>query len=156
MDVANRLQSAKAGIICLTPSNLRSEWILFEAGALSKTIQNTFVCPLLIGLEPAEIKGPLAQFQTTRAVKGEILKLIKTLNTGLGETGLTEGHIEEAFDVWWPRLDSQLKTLPAEDGETPPQRTDRDVLEEILGFVRNQNRSSAAALAEEDQKQILQ
>lgn len=51
-DLALRLEGSKAGIICLTPSNLQSEWILFEAGALSKTIQNTFVCPLLIGLEP--------------------------------------------------------------------------------------------------------
>jgi hypothetical protein len=44
-DVAVRLEVAKAGIICLTPSNLHSDWILFEAGALSKTLQNTFVSP---------------------------------------------------------------------------------------------------------------
>jgi hypothetical protein len=49
-DVASRLEAAKAGIICLTPSNLHSDWILFEAGALSKTLKNTFVCPFLIGL----------------------------------------------------------------------------------------------------------
>jgi hypothetical protein len=50
-DVASRLEAAKAGIICLTQNNLHSDWILFEAGALSKTLQNTYVCPFLIGLE---------------------------------------------------------------------------------------------------------
>jgi hypothetical protein len=35
-DVASRLETAKAGIICLTPGNLHSDWILFEAGATIK------------------------------------------------------------------------------------------------------------------------
>jgi hypothetical protein len=154
-DIAVRLESAKAGIICLTPGNLHSDWILFEAGALSKTIQKTLVCPLLIDLAPTEVTGPLAQFQATRVVKGDILKLLKTLNTGLGNDALTDGHIDEAFEVWWPKLDSQLKGLPAEDSETRPPRTDRDVLEEILGFVRNQNMSAAPALSDDDRRQIL-
>lgn len=154
-DIAVRLESSKAGIICLTPGNLQSEWILFEAGALSKTIQNTFVCPLLIDLEPTEVKGPLAQFQATKAVRGDVLKLLKTLNTGLGEAALTEAHIEEAFDVWWPKLDSQLRSLPVDGSGTPSRRTDRDVLEEILGFVRNQNRSSISVLSDDDKKQVF-
>lgn len=103
-DIAIRLESAKAGIICLTPANLHADWVLFEAGALSKTIQSTFVCPLLIGLEPSDVKGPLAQFQATRIVKGDVLKLLKTLNSGLGENALTEDHVAEAFEVWWPKL----------------------------------------------------
>src|SRR5579863_4546010 len=64
-DVASRLEKARFGIICLTPGNLHSDWILFEAGALSKTLQNSRVCPLLFGLQPADVKGPLAQFQAT-------------------------------------------------------------------------------------------
>src|SRR5438270_2531629 len=104
-DVASRLEAAKAGIICLTPSNVHSDWILFEAGALSKTLQNTFVCPFLIGLEPSDVKPPLAQFQATRAEKKDVLKLLKTLNNALNDTALPEAHIEEAFEVWWPKLD---------------------------------------------------
>ncbi len=154
-DIAVRLESAKAGIICLTPGNLHSDWILFEAGALSKTIQKTYVCPLLIDLEPTDVKGPLAQFQAARVVKGDVLKLIKTLNCGLDQDALSDGHIEEAFEVWWPKLDSQLKTLPAEGTSAQPPRTDRDVLEEILGFVRNQNRDPVTALPDEDKWVIL-
>ena len=142
-DVAVRLQAAKAGIICVTPSNVHSDWILFEAGALSKTLQNTFVCPLLIGLEPADVKGPLAQFQATKTTRDDVLRLLKTLNTGLGETALAEAHIEEAFDVWWPKLEGELKKLPPEDTSARPRRPDRELLEEILGLVRNQNRPSS-------------
>jgi hypothetical protein len=134
------LEAAKAGIICLTPSNLHSDWILFEAGALSKTLQNTYVCPFLIGLEPSDVKPPLAQFQATKAQKGDVLKLLKTLNNALIENALPEAHIEEAFDVWWPKLDSQLKSLPTEDSSTKTHRPDRELLDEILALVRNQNR----------------
>jgi hypothetical protein len=141
-DVASRLEAAKAGIICLTPSNLHSDWILFEAGALSKTLKNTFVCPLLIGLEPSDVKPPLAQFQATRAEKEDVLKLLKTLNSALAENALPEIHIDEAFEVWWPKLDSQLKKLPQEDAKSKPHRPDREILEEILSVVRNQSRTS--------------
>jgi hypothetical protein len=154
-DIAFRLESAKAGIICLTPGNLHSDWVLFEAGALSKTIQRTSVCTLLIDLAPTEVKGPLAQFQPTLIVKDDVLKLLKTLNNALGEDALPERQIDEAFELCWPKLDSQFKALPAEESESRPHRTDRDVLDEILGFVRNQNRSFAPLLSDDDRKQIL-
>ncbi|SRR6266404_328248 len=141
-DVAVRLEAAKAGIICLTPSNVHADWILFEAGALSKTLENTFVCPFLVGLEPSDIKGPLAQFQATRAIKEDVLKLVKTLNRGLGEYALQDNHIDEAFDVWWPKLETQLQKLPSDGGAVQPQRPERDILEEILSLVRTQNRPS--------------
>jgi hypothetical protein len=139
-DVASRLEAAKAGIICLTPGNLHSDWILFEAGALSKTLQNTYVCPFLVGLDPSDVKQPLAQFQATRAVKGEVLKLIRTLNKALGDSALEDEHIKEAFEVWWPRLEAQLAKLPKDDATKDTHRPDRELLEEILSLVRNQTR----------------
>src|SRR5215469_4587723 len=75
-EIAGKLEKSKAGIICLTPGNMNSEWILFEAGALSKTVSNTYVCPLLIGLKPADVKGPLAQFQFTMTSKVDMLQLV--------------------------------------------------------------------------------
>lgn len=150
-DVALRLEGAKAGIICLTPSNLHSDWVLFEAGALSKTLQNTFVCPLLIGLEPSDVKPPLSQFQATKADRKDMLKLLKTLNTALGNEALPEAHIDEAFDVWWPKLDSQLKALPAEESQTKTHRPDRELLEELLALVRNQIRSLDLLAPSKDQ-----
>src|SRR6266849_2805275 len=58
-EVSAKLATVKAGIFCLTPDNLSSQWLLFEAGALSKTLEKTFVCTLLVGLEPSDVEGPL-------------------------------------------------------------------------------------------------
>jgi hypothetical protein len=143
VDVAGRLQEATLGVICLTPGNLHADWILFEAGALSKTLQNTHVCPLLFDLQPADVKGPLAQFQGARAIRDEIRQLVKTINSALGSQSLTEMHLDEAFDVWWPKLEEQFAQLPFEEEQQSPVRPEREILEEILALVRTQNRASA-------------
>ncbi len=147
-EIATKLKECKAGIICLTPENLHSDWLLFEAGAISKAIENTYVCPFLIGLEPADVGQPLAQFQATRATKDEVLALVKSLNGALTQAALPESHINEAFEVWWPKLESKLRTLPV-DENAPPRETERelrDMVVELLALVRNLNRQADAEL----------
>jgi hypothetical protein len=59
-DIARHLDTAKAGIFCLTPSNLKSETILFEAGAISKSVSEARVYTLLASVEIADLKWPLS------------------------------------------------------------------------------------------------
>ncbi len=113
---------------------------MFEAGALSKTL--TRVCPLLFGLDPADVTGPLAQFQATRATRQEIRALISTVNRALGDEALSETHLDEVFEVWWPKLEEEFTKLPIEEVLGPhPERTERNILEEILALVRTGTRS---------------
>jgi hypothetical protein len=97
----------------------------------------------LIGLEPTDVKGPLAQFEATRTTRDDVLRMLRTLNAELGETARSDAHLEEAFEVWWPRLEAQLAKLPPDEPTARPHRTDRDLIEEILDLVRNQNRPVA-------------
>jgi len=66
-EVSGRLQGMKIGIVCLTPENLETPWILYEAGALSKTIDDkTRLCTYLLGgLQFQHVKPPLGMFQAT-------------------------------------------------------------------------------------------
>ncbi len=144
-EIAEKLESAKAGIICLTPSNMHADWILFEAGALSKIINRSLVCPLLCGLDPSDLGFPLAQFQATRMDEAEILDLLKTLNKGLGDAALPVDQIEKVFKLLWPSLNRKLKDLPAEDTPGNPKRTERELLEDVLALLKAQNQSGAIA-----------
>jgi len=141
-DVAERLETARAGIICITPGNLHADWILWEAGALSKTIKNTYVCTLLIELDPADVKPPLSQFQATKMTKEDILALLSTLNGKLEDRAIPVANLPETFELWWPKLEAELKKLPPDEGAAQPQRSDRDLIEEILALVRSQTRRS--------------
>src|SRR5262245_19790474 len=40
--ISEQLKEVKTGIICLTPDNQQNPWILFEAGALAKTVEDTY------------------------------------------------------------------------------------------------------------------
>jgi TIR domain len=141
--LASELEQANVGIICLTPENLKEPWINFEAGALSKQQDNTYVCTLLYQLEPINVEEPLAQFQATRAVKDDVMKLILTINRTLGDSSLSDQKLREAFEVWWPRLESALDNIASPE-QILPQRETREVLEEILGLLREQSRGAAA------------
>jgi hypothetical protein len=136
-DIASELEQTSIGIICLTPENLDSTWLHFEAGALSKQQQNTYVCTFLYGLEPADVREPLAQFQTTKAQREDIKKLIHTINNSSIERKLPDSEINESFDVWWPRLEQQLSSIHEPTESPKPQRDEREILEEILELTRS-------------------
>jgi hypothetical protein len=78
-EIASQLQESSIGIICVTPENRESSWLLFESGALSKSI-GTYVCTYLLDLTPSDLPWPLAMFQTTEARKEETQKLLHTIN----------------------------------------------------------------------------
>src|SRR4051794_9109874 len=59
--IQRELNETRFGILCVTPQSMQAPWLLFEAGALAKTIQDTYVCPYLIGVEVSELQGPLTQ-----------------------------------------------------------------------------------------------
>lgn len=141
--INKELEQTKVGIICLNKENLTSEWILFEAGALSKT-QDAHVCTLLLDVSPSDVKPPLGQFQHTMFSKEDIKKLTHTINNKIvlnGEKTIPEKDLDEVFEVFWPRLELKLTTLANSSSPSHPiLRSDRDILEEILQAVRSTNK----------------
>lgn len=137
-EVAKELDESKVGIICLTKENLQSPWIMFEAGALSKNIDKSKVCPLLFGVEPTDIQGPLVQFQAAKFNKEEMKKVVKMINNELGELALTTEVFENVFEMWWPKLNERIEAELAKPLKIIGKdvRAERDILEEILTLTR--------------------
>jgi hypothetical protein len=80
LEVGESLQKINFGILCLTRDNLQSPWLLFEAGALSKALEEGAVCPYLFDLEISEGTGPLSQFQAKKAERASTLEMILDIN----------------------------------------------------------------------------
>jgi TIR domain len=136
-EIARELQETRFGIVCVTSENLMSPWLIFETGALSKTLDSTFVCPYLLDLRPADLEGPLAQFQATRANMEDSRRLVASINTALGEGPmLTEIKLQQAFELWWPKLESVLNEIGPFEGQPPKRRTTDMILEELVELVR--------------------
>jgi len=143
--VAGELEQAKVGVLCLTRDNLAAPWVLFEAGALSKTLEKTFVCPYLLGVRPADLRGPLVQFQAAEANEADTRRLVATINAALGPAALSERGLDRAFATWWPALEEVLKALPPGKPGARPARSERDLLEEVLALVRGLAREHGGA-----------
>jgi len=144
-EIAARLQETTFGVICLTPENVNAPWLLFEAGALAKSMDAARVVPVLYDLSPADLTFPLAQFQAVRADRDGMFALVGALNAVLGEAKLPGEIVAATFDALWPRLVSALEAIPSPDQHMDghPRRDDRQVLEEVLEGVRIIRRSIA-------------
>lgn len=141
-DIAKELEDSSFGILCVTKENLTAPWLTFEAGALSKTMDKSFVSPFLFDIKRSEVDGPILQFQSTIFSQEDMLKLVKTLNKACGEDQLTDERLEKAFGVWWPTLEKELNNLKDYKEESTVTRSDNDsienseILEEILELSR--------------------
>lgn len=137
-DINSELESSDIGIICLTKENTQKPWILFEAGALSKSLEKSRVCTVLFDLDTTDLKGPLTLFQHTKFERDEFKKLVKTVNNAGGDAKLDENVLNTVFQMWWPKLDEQVQGILQDHRNAPPaaERSERDMLEEILELTR--------------------
>lgn len=140
-DIAKELEDSTFGILCVTKENLNAPWLTFEAGALSKTMDKSFVSPFLFDIKRSEVDGPVLQFQSTIFNEEDVFKLVKTLNKACGEDQLTDERLDKAFNVWWPTLKEELEKLidfqETENVSGAPHAVgSNEILEEILDLSR--------------------
>ncbi len=150
-EIDSALEGTRFGIICLTPDNLDSIWIHYEAGALSKT-KDALIWTFLHELTAGDVPQPLGKFQHTVAEKADTFR---TINARLGDVGgepLSDGLLQDNFELFWPQLEQRLTAAKAirlstssvkaaREAEMP--RDERAILNEILELVRNQERKLA-------------
>ncbi|MFE1337706.1 Rho termination factor N-terminal domain-containing protein [Streptomyces sp. NPDC058733] len=146
-DIADELSESRYGIICVTPENQSSPWVNFEAGALSKEIDESLVSPFLLDMGVAELTGPLAQFQATESgSKADVKKLMHDINAALKDSGIPTERLDRAFERYWPDLDSALEKIRKEtvsQRSSHSSRSNADMLAELLVLVRQQERRIA-------------
>lgn len=142
-DIAKELEDSTFGILCVTKENLEAPWLSFEAGALSKTMEKTFVTPFLFDIKRSEVQGPILQFQSTIFNKDDIKKMVQTLNKACGDTGISEQRLDKSFKVWYPTLEDELNALKNEslnineEIKTEDVNHSSEILEEILELSRD-------------------
>jgi hypothetical protein len=138
-DIAKELEASRVGLLVITPENQEAPWLLFEAGALAKNLDRSKVCPLLFGeMEPTDVKGPLVQFQAATFSSEEMKRVVKMMNSELGESCLAPDVLDTVFEMWWPKLNEDVAhALETEDEDgSEARRSERDILEEVLALTR--------------------
>lgn len=106
--ISHSLEDHDIGIICVTPENTKSPWLLFEAGAISKNRKNSRTIPLLLGMSPTELSGPLKGFQATTIQKEDVRNLVRNL---AGLSGESKDVVDERFEMFWPKFENKVQEI---------------------------------------------
>ena len=145
-DIGRELETTSFGILCITKESVAAPWLNFEAGALSKAMDEARVVPLLLGLKKSDIRGPLVQFNMRTVDRAEIRNVIDTLNSACVENAIESARLDQYFEMWWPKLEEKLESLrvSTHSAQTSTalvsQESSGAILEELLDLARSQQK----------------
>lgn len=134
-EVAKELEASNFGIICVTRENVASPWILFEAGALTKLMQEGRVIPLLLDIEFREITGPLAQFQSKKVEKDGLRDVAVAINR-LAKDPVPDARLTQLLDMAWSSFEQKVSSIPKATTPAKPNRPQQEILEELVTSIR--------------------
>lgn len=162
-----QLADTRLGIVVLTAANQGSQWVNFEAGAISNSVGEGSVIPLLLDLGKTDVVGPLSQFQAVDAAdRTEVHQMLDAINRAQHEP-LPERVLAHASEREWAGFEAEVRRFRSATramAEVVPARDEREVLAEILETVRALDRENhatrslvaglAATLSQNQQKQL--
>lgn len=134
--VTKELEASNFGVICVTPENVGSPWVLFEAGALAKSMQGSRVIPLLLNLEFSDLTGPLAQFQAKKVERNGLGEVILSVNEAAADQAIPEARAKQLFEALWPEFEKQVISIPEEAPTKKHVRPQHEIIEELVTGVR--------------------
>jgi hypothetical protein len=136
-EVANELDASNFGVLCVTRENVGSAWMLFEAGALAKSLEESRVIPLLLDLGQRDITGPLAQFQAKKVDQLGLLEVVQSLNHLAGPHAVPQERLPRLFGAFWPEFEEKTAAIPEATGPPGETRPQSQVLDDLVAGVRS-------------------
>jgi lambda repressor-like predicted transcriptional regulator len=143
-EIAKALDEMDFGIVCVTRANQHAPWLIFESGALAKSVAKAKVVPLCIDLPSTDVTGPLAAFQGRALDMEGVKRLVQDLNQSAEKKIPTE-RLDEVFVARWPKLEAAFAEAIAQEPKSKePSRTTDDMLREVVDAVRGLQRTLPA------------
>lgn len=135
-EVSGKLETASYGILCVTPDNLNSPWLLFEAGALAKSVLDGKTTPLLFGVDHKDLTGPLSQFQAKKFSDEGVYDIVRSINK-LHSDPIADEQLSEQHQALWENLSNRVSDIPAKQSNPRKKRSTDEILEEIVKLNRS-------------------
>lgn len=122
-ELVGKLKQADFTILCLTHENMRSLWMIFEAGVvLGRSDITTKVCPYLVDLSSRRrnLPEPLKNFWALKANKEDTYELVRDINRAAGNA-LSELELDRVFEKKWPELEALLESIGPAPARVSPR-----------------------------------
>jgi len=112
--LSREFKGADLGVLCLTPENIGSTWLLFEAGALAAASRYKIVIPYILQSTKVNLPGPLDTFQAALADREGTRGLVETIAQ---KTGAEVTAMLRKCDRLWPELHERLMAIQSSQME---------------------------------------
>jgi len=146
-EIVAELEHSNYGLVCLTPQNLASQWLAFEAGALSKHLGGR-VATLLFNVGHGDVAAPLNMFQGTLFNEEDFRQLVGSINKALPkEMQRTEAQLGRLFEKFWPDLHEAIHLIADNAGvvDDAPAPTKVEIMaQEMMALLKQQNQLLAS------------
>jgi hypothetical protein len=131
-EILRRLIRTDVGIVCVTPYNFHASWLTFEAGIMIGT-DRISVLPLLFGVEPSQLGGPLQQLQSLQGDRDGIYQLILNLNERFK---LGRDQLNTRFKSSWPKFEEDLERAQETALGLPQEKKIWNLLNDAIAAVQ--------------------
>ena len=113
--IGKNLEKSHFGVLVLTKMNYKSEWIMFEAGAISKDVDKSRIIPILFNRDSNNIEKPIRSFQYVKFNKDGFLKLVSSIRKAIfDQTSLTDiqkEDIKEKLEKYWTHFNTEIVNI---------------------------------------------
>lgn len=141
LELGSELEKLSFCVVCVTSENFKAPWLNFEAGALSRSLSKSRVAPVMFGISPRDISGPLKLFQSTEFERDEIFRLLKSINNFSDPSEVVpENILNASFEKFWPDLEASIRNIEAEEFVRADARETPEILRELVELNRAQSR----------------
>src|SRR5271166_559177 len=130
-ELANQLNDAELGFMCLAPPRIASDWQVVEAGAIWKAAGNGRLFPLCFRTPAAVISEPLQAFQSTQFDREDFERLATHIASRIFGRGWTTKD-KDAFESAWSRLKAAVEEAFSQPDDSV-YTTTRGFIHEVAG-----------------------
>jgi hypothetical protein len=113
-------------IICVDPSNQRSNWLNFEAGAIAKSIGKWNIKVFLFELTPGDLRGPLTQYQAVRLDIGDVRRMFEDIHANFSGVQISKQVLIESLETEWPDFQKAVKGINLDPIIAPVTQPQKD------------------------------
>jgi hypothetical protein len=158
------LEKATFGVLCLTPDNLQSGWLHFEAGALLNNLGTSLdgsgrppVVPLLChGLLPTSIDDPLKMLQAKQCDRNGLWEVAEAINISRADRQIEPDVLRKLFDLLWDELSSGLSSIKCDEMAAintvlPKKESDLEILTREVENLKQLNVAAVSASSDRGQ-----
>lgn len=152
-ELLTALKSARIGVLCLTPGNIESKWIHFEAGAIANSFGSPNACPYLLDVDRSRLQGPLQHLQCVTADEQGTFRLVREINASLSTGRLEQDLLHASFSAHWPALAGTLNVIAEEErarSKTHLPTDDGEVARMAHGLTSDGDSESRSTISAEE------